>query len=117
MALRMPAPMKHPLTGVYWYRKVVPIALRAAVGKREIKRSLSTKDHREARRRYSVVAAEVDRLLAAAERGQQAQRLSYQQVVALSGSWYRERLAELEPNPGPADDYELLIDLASEAAY
>jgi integrase len=117
MAIRMAAPMKHPATGVYWFRKVVPPALRAAVGKREIKRTLGTKDAREARRRYAAVAAEVERLLAAAERGQQAQRLTFQQVVALSADWYRTALAEAEPNPAPADEYELLIDLASDAAY
>src|SRR5204862_255555 len=69
------------------------------------------------RRRYSAVAAEVERLLAAAERGQQAQRLTFQQVVALSAEWYREALAEAEPSPAPVEDYELLVDLASAAAY
>ena len=44
MTLGMSRPWKHPKTGVYWLRKRVPDDLRAAVGKREEKRSLGTKD-------------------------------------------------------------------------
>ncbi len=34
MALAMSRPYKHPKTGIYWLRKVVPEPLRAIVGKR-----------------------------------------------------------------------------------
>ena len=44
MSLAMIRPFKHPQTGVYWVRKAVPVALRAVVGKRELVRSLGTKD-------------------------------------------------------------------------
>nr|WP_321982901.1 DUF6538 domain-containing protein [uncultured Cohaesibacter sp.] len=40
----MTYPFKHPKTGIYDYRKVVPVPLRAVIGKREEKRSLKTKD-------------------------------------------------------------------------
>jgi integrase len=55
----MSRPWKHPKTGVYWFRKVVPQALRATVGKTEERRSLRTKDPREAALRHPVVAAKV----------------------------------------------------------
>ena len=44
MVLSMTQPFKHPKTGIYDYRKVVPELLRAVIGKREEKRSLKTKD-------------------------------------------------------------------------
>src|SRR5437764_15316679 len=99
MVGRMPSPMKHPKTGVYWYRKVVPAHLRAAVGKREIKRSLGTKDFREAKRLYPVAAEEAERQLAIAEGRVHPIRLTLQQIVALSGEWYRPSLAEQERDP------------------
>ncbi|WP_213740214.1 DUF6538 domain-containing protein [Bradyrhizobium sp. dw_411] len=42
MSLAMSRPWKHPRTGVYYLRKVVPDDLRQLVGKREEKRSLET---------------------------------------------------------------------------
>jgi hypothetical protein len=44
MVLAMSRPWKHPKTGIYWLRKGVPDDLREAVGKREEKFSLKTRD-------------------------------------------------------------------------
>ena len=41
--LSMTLPYRHPKTGMWWVRKTVPQALRAAVGRRELKKSLGTK--------------------------------------------------------------------------
>jgi hypothetical protein len=41
-------PFKHPKTGVYWFCKAVPKVLQEALGKREEKRRLCTKDPVEA---------------------------------------------------------------------
>jgi len=49
MALAMARPWKHPKTGIFWLRKGVPEDLRAAVGKREEKFSLKTRDPAEAK--------------------------------------------------------------------
>jgi hypothetical protein len=59
MVLGMSRPWKHPKTGVYWFRKVVPEAMRRLVGKVEIRRSLRTKDPREAALRHVEVAAKI----------------------------------------------------------
>ncbi|HEY1864891.1 MAG TPA: DUF6538 domain-containing protein, partial [Roseiarcus sp.] len=59
MVLSMARPWKHPKTGMYWFRKVVPAALRPLVGKTEVRRSLRTKDPRAAALRHPKVAAEV----------------------------------------------------------
>lgn len=60
MTLMIPRPFKHPKTGVYYYRRVVPPDLMAVLGKREIKRTLDTKDVAEAKRRHASVHAEVE---------------------------------------------------------
>ncbi|WP_156029638.1 DUF6538 domain-containing protein [Ancylobacter sp. FA202] len=44
MALRMARPFRHSKTGIFWFRKAVPVTLRERVGKREISQSLATRD-------------------------------------------------------------------------
>jgi hypothetical protein len=53
MALAMARPWKHPKTGIYWLRKGVPNDLRTAVGKREEKFTLKTRDPAEAKRLHA----------------------------------------------------------------
>src|SRR3954453_21895150 len=63
----MTTPWTHPKTGVYWYRKMVPDRARHLFGgKREVRRSLRTKDRAEARIRYAEIAHEVEATIAAA---------------------------------------------------
>ncbi|MBF0375820.1 MAG: site-specific integrase [Alphaproteobacteria bacterium] len=62
--------LRHPKSHVYFLRRVVPPALRETVGRREIRRSLRTRDLAEAKRRLVAAAAEVDRMFAEAERHQ-----------------------------------------------
>jgi hypothetical protein len=69
MALTMTLPYRHAKTGVYWVRKVVPEALRSAVGKRELVQSLGTKNPKEARAKAPVVIAEFEAILEAARAG------------------------------------------------
>ena len=57
MALAMSRPWKHPTTGIYWLRKRVPDDLRAAVGKREEKFSLKTREPVEAKRLHAEALA------------------------------------------------------------
>jgi hypothetical protein len=55
----MSRPWKHPKTGVYYYRKVVPEAMRQLVGLVEVRRTLHTKDPGQAAVRFVEVAAKV----------------------------------------------------------
>ena len=64
---RMTYLIKDKRTGVFHHRRAVPVALRSVVKKREIKRSLGTKDPKEAKRRNQEVGAEVDRILQSAQ--------------------------------------------------
>jgi AcrR family transcriptional regulator len=68
----MTKPWKHPKTGVYWFRKVVPAALRQAIGRTEFRLTLGTKDRREAEARYPVVAERIERILADARGSESA---------------------------------------------
>ena len=61
MVLRMASPYKHPKTGMYWFRRRVPDALRPYVGKTILQRTLDTKNPFEAKRNFLTVAAAVDR--------------------------------------------------------
>ena len=60
MPLAMARPWKHPKTGIYWLRKRVPDDLVRLVGKREEKRSLSTRDPIEAKRHHAAALAEIE---------------------------------------------------------
>jgi hypothetical protein len=60
MILAMARPWEHPKTGVYWFRRRVPIGLLTSVGRREEKRSLRTKDWFEAKARYRDLAQEIE---------------------------------------------------------
>ena len=64
MAFSMSRPLKHPKTGMYWLRKVVPADLRAVVGKSEFKFSLKTKDAAEAKQRHAAELAKIETQLA-----------------------------------------------------
>jgi hypothetical protein len=59
-ALTMARPTKHPKTGMYQFRRAVPLDLQPLLGRREVKRSLETKDPDLARKRFAAVLAEVD---------------------------------------------------------
>ena len=60
MPLAMSRPSKHPKTGIYQLRKVVPEDLRKLVGKREEKVSLQTRDPVEAKQRFAKALAELE---------------------------------------------------------
>ena len=53
---------KHPKSGVYEFRRAVPEPLIGRIGKREIRRSLGTRDFIEAKRLAHPIASEVERL-------------------------------------------------------
>ena len=111
----MPQPWKHPKTGVYYFRKVVPERLRPLVGKREIKVSLNTKSLREAKLRYPGAVAHANLILQRAEGG--AIELTHKQVLALAGEWYKRQLAAREDEPGNSDQLEIEADVLIETYH
>lgn len=105
----MSAPWVHPRTGILWYRKVIPERARHLFdGKREVRRSLRTRNTAEARLRHTQIASEVEARIAAA--GRAAHSIDYRELHALAGEWYRRELARCESDPGRSRDWEAVAD-------
>ncbi|MBY5826305.1 DUF6538 domain-containing protein [Rhizobium leguminosarum] len=99
MVLKMSRPTRHPLTGIYQFRKRVPENLIPLIGKREIKISLGTRDPQQAKIAHARILATTEakwRQLAAG-----LISLSQKQAVAMSGEIYRTMITENEDDPGP----------------
>lgn len=104
----MTRPTKHPTTGVYRIRMVVPKDIRAIIGKRERIISLRTKDPAEAMRRAPAALEQIAREFTAARAALgPEQRMTQREVVALCGALYRETVEHWEDDPGTAEGWEL----------
>jgi integrase len=110
MVLCMSRPWKHPKTGVYYFRKVVPETLRPLVGKVELRKSLGTKTPREAALRHAEVAAKVAAQWDALRCGPEP--LTLKEASALAGLWYRWFVPKYEDSPGT--DSAAWIEMAHE---
>ncbi len=87
--------LKDPRTGIFYHRRVVPVKLRAAVGVREIKRSLGTKDPKEAKRLNQEVGSEVARILQSAQDSLDGlPLLDDAQAATLAARWRHKALQE-----------------------
>jgi len=64
MRVRVAGIWKHPKSGIHWFRMAVPERHRAAVGQREIKESLRTRNEAEARLKHAAKLVEVTSLFA-----------------------------------------------------
>lgn len=98
MVLHMPRPVKHPKTGVYYFRQRVPADLLQVVGRKEVMISLRTKDPAAAKERHAAEERKISqrwKALRAAETP-----LTHPQIVALSGKFYQEWSGSVEAEPG-----------------
>ena len=62
-------PFQHPDSGIYYLRRRVPDDLRHIIGKTEIRRSLNTRNHQQAKAAFAVAYAESERLFIDARQG------------------------------------------------
>jgi Domain of unknown function (DUF6538) len=92
MPLAMSRPWKHPKTGIYQLRKVVPEDLRKLVGKREEKVSLQTRDPVEAKLRHAEALAEIEKRWANLRAGPKSltEREAHQLAVAAHDRWLEQ---------------------------
>ncbi|RWP12306.1 MAG: hypothetical protein EOR00_27170 [Mesorhizobium sp.] len=60
MVLAMSRPTKHRKTGVYWFRKRVPADIAVLTGRKEVNKTLGTKDPEEAKRKFAEVLSEYE---------------------------------------------------------
>jgi integrase len=92
MPLAMSRPSKHPKTGIYQLRKVVPEDLRKLVGKREEKVSLQTRDPAEAKRRHAEALAELEARWANLRAGPKSltEREAHQLAIVAHDHWLQQ---------------------------
>lgn len=62
-------PFRHPDSGIYYLRRRVPDDLRQIIGKTEIRRSLKTRHHHQAKAAFALAYAESERLFNDARQG------------------------------------------------
>ncbi|GLH34303.1 hypothetical protein BR1R5_36920 [Pseudomonas sp. BR1R-5] len=62
-------PFRHPDSGIYYLRRRVPDDLRQIIGKTEIRRSLRTRNHQQAKAAFALAYAESERLFKDARQG------------------------------------------------
>ena len=111
MALRMAQPQRHPKTGVFRFRRVVPVDLRALVGKTEELISLGTKDPAEARVRYAKLSVDVEARWANLRKPPQtlSEREAAELAAAVHDAWLdRHRDNPSEPTSWRTDLYDQL---------
>ncbi len=73
---QMITPCKHPQTGIYYLYKELPPHLRGEMGRRQVRRSLKTRDPAEAKRLFVLAHAELEQEMAAAEARIAAQKIA-----------------------------------------
>lgn len=100
----MARPWKHPKTGIYWLRRAVPADLRAAVGKREEKQSLGTKDPAQARVLHAKALAAIEERWAGLRRPLRA--IEPQELEEASRFAYRVCLSQ---NGAPGIQWDLSL--------
>lgn len=105
MPLAMSRPWKHPKTGIYWLRKGVPEALRDAVGKREEKLSLQTRDPVEAKKRHAEALADIEKRWANLRTGPKS--LTEREAHRLATVAYDNWLAKYRDNPSQQASWDV----------
>lgn len=102
----MAQPWKHPVSGVYYFRREVPEDIRSVIGKREWKLSLKTKELVQARPRFAHESAKCEQAFLNA-REQQAGRsvLLHSDVHKLADRWSAEVIAEWEVDQEAPKDF------------
>ena len=108
MVLAMSRPWRHPKTGIYWLRKGVPDDLRTAVGKREEKFSLKTRDPFEAKRLHTAALAAIEQRWANLRAP--ARKLENSDLHRIAATTC-ERCVEAGGPPGIVWDTEIADDL------
>jgi hypothetical protein len=110
----MPHPVKDPKSGIYYIRLRVPANLVGTVGRREVSKSLRTREPVEAKERFATEYAALQRRWAALRATPEP--LPLKQIVALAGRVYNSIMATLENEPGETAIWEQVARLNAQAA-
>ena len=93
----MAQPFKHPVSGIFYLRRKVPTELRVAMGRREIKWSLKTRDAGVAKSLFAAAWLASEELIeqAKAQVGGQ-QTLTDAEIQDLAAQWLHEEMEKTE---------------------
>jgi len=97
-------PFRHPDSGIYYLRRRVPDGLRQIIGKTEIRRSLNTRNHQQAKAAFAVAYADSERLFNDAR-----QRIGMEHHEPIV-------VAKVRPSPLPAPQAEPCLMLSEALA-
>jgi integrase len=109
----MPHPVKDIKSGIYYIRVRVPADLVGTFGRREVSKSLRTREPAEAKERFAVEYAAMQKRWAALRATPQS--LPLKQIVSLAGRVYQRLMMALEDEPGEPEIWEQVKRLNAEA--
>lgn len=114
MALIMPSPIKDKSSGIYYLRVRVPADLVTAFGKKEVLKSLRTRDPKEAKERFAAEYAAILKHWAALRA--KPEPLPLKRIVGLAGRVYQHLMVSLENEPGETAIWEQVKRLNAQVA-
>ena len=104
MSISMPHPVKDIKSRIYYLRVRVPADLVGTFGRREVSKSLRTREPAEAKERFAVEYAAVQKRWAALRATPQT--LPLKQIVSLAGRVYQRLMVALDDEPGEPEIWE-----------
>lgn len=97
MVLRMARPFRDKVTGIYWFRQRVPVAIQSVVGREMMKISLRTRDPAVAKVEHARILMEVTERWARIAEGTRS--LSHREAEAIAGEIYRGMVEAHDDDP------------------
>lgn len=113
MTLTMPSPTKDKNSGIFYLRVRVPADLTRLTGKAEVTKSLRTREPAEAKERFAVEYAKLQKRWASLRA--RPEPLPLKNIVALSGRVYFRLMETLELEPGEPEIWQRLLSLSEQA--
>jgi len=112
MALKMPQPVKDKNSGVFYIRLRVPVDLVSSVGRKEVSKSLRTRDPATAKERFIEQHAAFQKRWATLRA--LPEPLPLKRILALAGRVYARLMEALEDEPGETEIWQQVLRLSEE---
>lgn len=113
MTLTMPSPTKDKNSGIFYLRVCVRADLTRLIGKAEVTKSLRTREPAEAKERFAVEYAKLQKRWASLRA--KPEPLPLKGIVALSGRVYFRLMEMLELEPGEPEVWQRVLTLSQQA--
>jgi integrase len=96
----MANPWKHPQSGIYYFRVAVPEDLRSTIGRREVKKSLKTRNYAEAKLLFSAEYTDTQQMF---EQHRTKAQVTSRDIQVLADRWLTKAVEEVEANDNFSD--------------